>query len=271
MKHIVRRRGSPAETDMRAVGKPSQGVSRSRAVDNPEWGLSSVAQSRGFHDESALVGLFQKLDTLLPASGPRIVAFMGPKGGEGVTTLVEDLAYCVTGRLGKAVLVIEAEPPVEIGRELAQREKRSDSDSAIDLTTARDAFGYGRSGGGLIATQTEKGVSAPRRDKEKAVHSVQGVSLYALKSSLADITPPRLETFLDGVGEPLDLVIIDSPSAAQRQTLLAISRCTDAVVLVLDANRIDPVTTEDMIAELRGLGVRVLGLVLNRVKSASGL
>ncbi|MGF1614075.1 MAG: tyrosine-protein kinase family protein [Gammaproteobacteria bacterium] len=256
---------------MRAVVKPSVGVSRSRAADTPEWCLSSVGQSRGFHDEAILVGLFQKLDTLLPPSGPRIVAFMGPKGGEGVTTLVEDLAYCVTARLGKAVLVIEAEPPVEIGRELAQREKRSDSDPAIDLTTARDAFGYGRSGGGLVSTQTEKGLLTPRRDKEKAVHPVEGVSLYALKASLADITPAPLETLLDGVGQPLDLVIIDSPSAAQRQTMLAISRCTDAVVLVLDANRIDPVTTEEVIAELRGLGVRVLGLVLNRAKSAPGL
>lgn len=231
--------------------------------------FSTVCPENGNrHDEGTFIGLFETLEASLPKSSPKVVEFMGPKGGEGVTTLVHDFACCVTKRLRKAVLVIEGQPPEHPPGQGAKATPSPKRNREQHLRTAREAFGYGPAAGALVR---EPQAACPQRDghSERAVHSFSDRELFIMRVPLSEITPLTLGRIIDGVAVQLNLVVIDASAPAPRAAGLAVARCVDGVLLVLDANTIDPIATQALISKLQEVGVKPLGMVLNRVASSS--
>ena len=56
-----------------------------------------------------MLSLYKVIDTMLPDMGNRVLQFMGSRAGEGTSTVVREFARIAAERIGRSVLLMDAD------------------------------------------------------------------------------------------------------------------------------------------------------------------
>ena len=187
--------------------------------------------------------LYQNIEHLLPTPSKTIL-FIGLQGGEGVSTIVRDFARMATTRLDKSVLIMDA---------------------AHHNPSQHLFFGIKGEAGW-------KDVMVKGDSVNKSCHQAGNTKLF-----LAPISPQHVLTqhvnghpaatgFLEGLKNKFDFILIDSSPAITSPDSIAISRFTDGVVLIVEAERTRKQVVENVKNKIVRNGGNILGVIFNKRK-----
>jgi Mrp family chromosome partitioning ATPase len=191
--------------------------------------------------ENEMVALSRNIDALLETSPKKVIQFIGAQGGEGTSTVVRDFAMVSAARLGKSVLLLDADPQ---------------SPSQHLFFRLEPEFGWGE-------------ILRNRRTFRKAIRRIGKTKLYVYptppgSASLPEaLFSPEIKEFWDAAREKFDLVLIDSAPASASPDGLSLSRYVDGVVLVLEAEKTRKPVAEDLKNRILRNGGNLLGMVFN--------
>jgi len=194
--------------------------------------------------ESEMLCLYQNIDCLLPDTPDKSILFVGPQGGEGVSTIVREFARMAVTRLDKRVLIM---------------------DTAHHNPTQHLYFKINSSYGW-------KDVMGNGESAEKACHVAGNANLFLSPTSLQPVLPPQLHNqsattdFLGEVKDKFNLLLVDASPVAVSPDSIIMSRHTDGVVIVIEAERTRWQVVESLRNKIVRNGGNVLGVVLNRRK-----
>ena len=191
--------------------------------------------------EAEMIDLYRHIDALLPDSPKMVLQFIGSRPGEGVSTIVREYAAMATARLGKSVLILDANQNRD-QRDFFQITNNCGWDEAICDPEAMD----------------------------KATCRVGDSSLYVSGMSHGSSAIPllfdagQLKNFFTGLKMRFDLVLLDSPPVTTGTDSTSLSRCADGVVLVVEADKTRLQVAENLKVKIQKSGGNILGLVFNK-------
>jgi protein-tyrosine kinase len=191
--------------------------------------------------ENEMVALSRNIDALLETSPKKVIQFIGSQTGEGTSTVVRDFAMVSAARLGKSVLLLDADP-------------RSPSQHLF--FNLQPNFGWGE-------------ILRNKRTFKKAICRIGKTSLYVYPTlsgpeSLPEaLFSPGIKEFWDAAKEKFDLVLIDSAPASASTDGISLSRYVDGVVLVLEAEKTRKPVAENLKNRILQNGGNLLGMVFN--------
>lgn len=194
--------------------------------------------------EAEMFCLFQNIECLLPDSSEKTILFIGPQGDEGVSTIVSEFARMAAVRLNKTVLVMDA------------AHHNPSQHMYFDI---KGCYGW-------------KDAMGNRDSIDKAYYKASNANVF-----LAPIFPgptliPQVYdhsaaiSFLEELKDKFDLILIDSSPAISSPDSIAISRFTDGVVLVMEAERTRQHVIESVKNKIERNGGKILGVILNKRK-----
>lgn len=189
-----------------------------------------------------MLELYRTVETLLPQLQSRVLQFIGSREGEGTSTVVREFARVSATRIGKSVLVLDAD------------RHRS---SRHHLLGEHSEFGW------IEAIETGKSV-------EEAIYQMGKSSLYFSPScNSSTSTPqifdsPRIEDLWSNLRTRFDLVLIDSAPLSMSPDGLAIASRVDGVVIVLEAEKTHWRAVKNVEESIRKVEGNILGLVFNK-------
>lgn len=186
--------------------------------------------------------LYRNIDILLPERPKRTIQFISAQEGEGVSTIVKEMARTAVDHLGKKVLILDA---------------AHHNPTQHKLHNVRCDKGWhviARNGG----------------DANEACLRTGNPNLFV--SPLARSTPSdpffvdiqASAIFLNEVKKGFDLVLIDSAPAELAPDSIALSRYTDGVVVVLEAEQTKWEAAENLRDMIQNNGGTILGVVFNK-------
>lgn len=187
--------------------------------------------------------LYQNIEHLLPMPSKTIL-FVGLQGGEGVSTIVRDLARMATTRFDKSVLIMDA----------AQH------------NPSQHLF-FGIKGGAGWKDIKVKGESS-----DKSCYQAGNPKLFLAPISQQHVLTTHVNDhnaatgFLEGLKDKYDFIFIDSSPATISPDSIAISRFADGVVLVVEAERTRKQVIENIKDKIVRNGGNILGVVFNKRK-----
>lgn len=188
--------------------------------------------------------LYQNIEYLLPETPEKTILFMGLQGGEGVSTIVRDFARMAAARLDKSVLIMDA----------------------ACHNPSQHLFFDIKGGAGW------KDIMGNGESVDKACHQSGNTKLF-----LSPISPqhalnphvydhPAATGFLEELKNRYDFILIDSSPAITSPDSIAISRFTDGVVLVVEAERTRKQVVENVKNKIARNGGNIIGVVFNKRK-----
>lgn len=185
-----------------------------------------------------MAALTLAIDQKLPGLSQKTVMIMGSEQGEGVSTVVCEMAKAAATRLGKRVLVLDAATHNPIQHLLFNLKRPT------ILNSQENEFGMEcwRSQSANLCV-----ASFPKN--------------YSIGLSGDESSPSGLFTDLK---QWFDLIIIDSSSEAIEPEQVSLARHVDGVLLVVEAEKTKRFKTEKLIATLEGHGGTILGVVFNK-------
>ncbi len=191
--------------------------------------------------EAEMFCLHQNIEYLLPGTHEKTILFMGFQGGEGVSTIVRGFAKMAAARLDKSVLIMDA---------------------ALHNPSQHLYFNL-KGGAGW------KDIMRRGEPVDKACHQLGEKKLFLSPGSPHALTPhlydhPAATGFLEELKNKFDYVLIDSSPAVTSPDGIAISRFTDGVVLVMEAERTRFQVIESIRKKIVRNGGVILGIVFNR-------
>jgi protein-tyrosine kinase len=203
-------------------------------------GLSSPKSSELVMENE--LSLYQSLAALVPDSTRKVIQFIGSREGEGTSTVVREFARVSASKLGKMVLLLDADqhhPTQHL------------------FFNIQPEFGW-------------QDVVCENGAIEKAFYQVGDTRMFISPSSRKLIGPSQMfssqqmEVFLKKLRQRFDLVLIDSEPAALSADSLAISSKVDGVVLVVEAEKTRRPVAESVRDKIKRSGGNILGVVLNK-------
>jgi protein-tyrosine kinase len=192
--------------------------------------------------EQEMIDLYRHIEPLLPDSTKMTLQFIGSRPGEGVSTIVREYAAMATTRLGKSVLILDANQNDGDG----QRAYRIKGNCGWD-----------------------EGVRNPDA-MDKAICCIGGSKLYVSCLSRHAGSSPllfdavQLSNLFTNLKTRFDLVLIDSPPMTNGTDSTALSRFVDGVVLVVEAEKTRWPVVENTKAKIISNGGNILGVVFNK-------
>jgi len=241
---LVPRQGRPGTAEVRLRVQPQRLLPDPAADDLPgARDPPGERPSNGFEvaAEDEMVALSRNIDALLTASPRNVVQFIGAQGGEGSSTVTRDFAMVSAARLGKSVLLLDADP-------------RNPSQHLF--FRLEPEFGWGE-------------ILRNRRTFRKAIRRIGKTKLYVYPTPPGSaplpeaLFSPEIKEFWDAAKERFDLVLIDSAPASASPDGLSMSRYVDGVVLVLEAEKTRKPVAENLKNRIRQNGGNLLGMVFN--------
>ena len=169
------------------------------------------------------------------------IQFIGSQAGEGTSTVVRDFAMVSAARLGKSVLLLDADPQ---------------NPSQHNFFHLQPKFGW-------------EEILRNRRTFRKAICRIGDTSLYVYPTPLGSASLPKalfspeIKEFWEEAKEKFDLVLIDSAPASASPDGIALSRFVDGVVLVLSADKTRKPVAESLKNQILQNGGNLLGMVFN--------
>ena len=202
--------------------------------ERPSTGFEVVA-------EKEMVTLSRSIDALLETSPKKVLQFIGSQPGEGTSTVVRDFAMVSAAKLGKTVLLLDADPrsPIQYLSFNLQPE-----------------FGW-------------EEILRNKRTFKKAICRIGKTSLYVYPTPPGSASLPKalfspgIKEFWEEAKEKFDLILIDSAPASASPDGIALSRFMDGVVLVLSADKTRKPVAESLKNQILQNGGNLLGMVFN--------
>lgn len=191
--------------------------------------------------ENEMVALSRNIDALLATSPKKVIQFIGPQGGEGTSTVIRDFAMVSAARLGKSVLLLDADPQ---------------SPSQHLFFHLQPKFGW-------------EEILRNKRTFKKAICRIGDTSLHVYPNPPGSASLPKalfspeIKEFWEEVKQKFDLVLIDSAPASASPDGIGLSRFVDGVVLVLEAEKTRKPVAESLKNQVVQNGGNLLGMVFN--------
>ncbi len=191
----------------------------------------AAGQSRVSLDEE-MVGLYQRLDALLPSGTTRTLEFIASREGEGTSTVAGEFARVSAARFKQRVLLL-----------------------MMDVRSpAATPLGRGPEAGAPDAAE-----QAERRGRLDIAPLPPACLAVAYRGDSSE--PAATWAHLRSA---YDLILVDAPPATTSPQGLAVSRQVDGVVLVIEAEDTRWPVAERVRQSIERSGGRVLGVVLNK-------
>ncbi len=216
---------------------PLENISEIKSAAN----LPNIVQGSSRALEQKMVSLYQTIVSLLGSDAPKTIQILSARATEGSSVIAREFARVVAGKLGKRVLLLDANQP----------------------HCQCAAFGV-----------------TPSLDWEEALttqHSIQDalvpvgdsalqLSVLSLGENLKQsvIETPLFGSALEEVAEQFHMVIIDAPPAAEAAEGLTLSPIVSGTVLVIEAGQTRWQVADSVQRRIEKYGGRVLGAVLNK-------
>lgn len=211
---------------------------RQEFSSGPEEYLSSLP---ALHLENEILALHQTLDLLLPRNR-KIIQFIGVCGGEGASTVCREFARAAAMKMGKNVLIIDADR-----KDMAQ-------------------FSFFH----LRADYDWRNILMEGAVPDRALQQIGTSSLFLSLMSSDDYPGGKIfnlqnfREFWDRLKERFDLILFDTAPLTSCADALAISRHVDGVIIVLEADKTRLPAAESIRDKLRESGGNVIGTVFNK-------
>ena len=195
----------------------------------------------GLAAENEMVTLSRNIDALLATSPRKVIQFIGSQGGEGTSTVIRDFAMVSAARLGKSVLLLDADPQ---------------NPSQHLFFHLQPKFGW-------------EEILRNKRTFKKAISRIGDTSLYVYPNPPGSASLPKalfspeIKEFWEAAKDKFDLVLIDSAPASASPDGIGLSRFVDGVVLVLSAEKTRKPVAENLKNQIVQNGGNLLGMVFN--------
>lgn len=204
----------------------------------PEEYLSSLP---ALHLENEILALHQTLDLLLPRNR-KIIQFIGICGGEGASTVCREFARTSAMKMGKNVLLIDAD-----------RKERSQY-GFFHLRPDYDWLSVLLEGSPAERTLQQIGTSNLFLSL-MCSGEYPGGKIFNLQN---------FREFWDRLKERFELILFDTAPLTSCADALAVSKHVDGVILVLEADKTRVPAAESIRDKLRESGANVLGTIFNK-------
>jgi Mrp family chromosome partitioning ATPase len=191
--------------------------------------------------EHEMVTLSRNIDALLETSPRKVIQFIGPHEGAGTSTVVRDFAMVSAARLGRTVLLLDADPLSPSQHLFFHLQPKSEWEEIV-----RDKVTF-----------------------DEAIHKIGDTDLYVLPNPPGSTNVPKIlyspeiREFWEELRKIFDLVLIDSAPASASPDGIGISRYVDGVVLVLSAEKTRKPVAESLKYQIVQNGGNLLGMVFN--------
>jgi Mrp family chromosome partitioning ATPase len=220
------------------------GKARHGATDIAKISLLPVQASKPltFEMEEEMLLLYKAIESLLPSPSRKIIQFIGSRKGEGTSTVIRELALLAATKIGKSVLLLDADrfhPTHQRYFDIEPTPGWQDAIKNYDLIS-------------------------------KAFHQIQDHPLFVSPSANSYCSTPEifdsitLTDFWKNIWERFELILIDSPPLATSPDGLAIAPKVHGVVIVLEAEKTRWTVAKNIKERIGKVGGNVLGIVLNK-------
>lgn len=219
-----------AERDLKGV--------RQDFSSGPEEYLSSLP---ALHLENEILALHQTLDLLLPRNR-KIIQFIGVCGGEGASTVCREFARTSAMKMGRNVLLIDAD------------------------RQGQSQYGFFH----LRADCDWRSILLEGAPPDRALQQVGTSNLFLSLMCSGDYPGGKIfslhnfREFWDRLKERFDLILFDTAPLTSCADALAVSKHVDGVIIVLEADKTRLPAAESIRDKLRDSGANVLGTIFNK-------
>lgn len=181
-----------------------------------------------------MISLHRQLTSTVAEDATPVLQVASPRGGDGVSSVAQNLATTAAGLLARRVLLINpvADIPATAG--------------ATPLNLAQVFCDTGATDGAVFPTD----------------HPM--LSVAWLRGLPNGLPVTDMQAMFTRLRDMFDLILIDSGSVATWRTESALLRATDGVVLVVRSGRSRWSGIEDTMNDIQGMGGHVAGIVLNQ-------
>lgn len=200
-----------------------------------------IASLPALHLENEILALHQTLDMLLPRNR-KVIQFIGVCGGEGASTVCREFARTSAMKMGRSVLLIDAD--------------RKD----------KTQYGFFH----LRPDHDWRSVLLDGGPPERVMQQV-GTSNLFLSLMCSDEYPGGkvfslngFRDFWDELRERFELILFDTAPLTACADALAIAKHVDGVIMVLEADKTRLPAAENIRDQLRESGANVLGTIFNK-------
>ncbi|GBC63775.1 hypothetical protein DENIS_4773 [Desulfonema ishimotonii] len=192
--------------------------------------------------EHALIGLYRNMVILLPDAKSRVIQFMASRRGEGTSTLIREFAKVAALKLGKTVLLVDADP---------------------NHSGHAEIFNVSRKPGW---EETCKNGASVSESLCQVGETSLFVSCFSRNSDCPSVISEFtwIETFLGELRQKFDLILIDFPPPGSHAESLLLTHTLDGVVLVVETEKSRWQVLEKMKKRIANQGVNILGVILNK-------
>lgn len=192
-------------------------------------------------DEGEMAELYRSINLLLPEQAQKTIQFISSGKGEGVSTVVHELAKTAAGRLGRKVLVLDAafHNP---SQHLYYRMKRQPE----------------------LHSEQKDGKLPSRWSCQTVSGNLCIASLPSTDTNSCYVDIGASIAYIDECRNRFDLILIDSTPAALMPDGVALTRYVDGVILVLEAEKTKCFIADKLKEKIVRNGGNILGVVLNK-------
>jgi protein-tyrosine kinase len=189
-----------------------------------------------------MMGLYRTIASALPDTPRKIIQFIGSREGEGTSTIVRELTRVSALRMGRSVLILDADGARPLQHRFFGVSPRCYLEDAM------------RNGG-----ITEK--MFPQYGDNNLF-----VGLFSREStSISELLDSQdASRMFDALRKQFDLILIDCPPISTSPDSLAICRVVDGVVLVVEAENTRWPVAEATKERIIKSGGNLLGMVLSK-------
>jgi Mrp family chromosome partitioning ATPase len=186
--------------------------------------------------------LYDTLQVCLARTDAKVLQLIGPRGGEGVSTIAHAFAHVCVTQSARRVLLLDASRPVA----------RSSWDAG------------GRSGARSLADAARRGT-----DLAEALHPTAHPQMVravlspdSRRAMLDDLE--AVDTLWPELRERFDFIVVDSPPAIPTNEGIALAARADVVALVIEAERTRAALAREAQTRLSDAKANLVGVILNR-------
>jgi len=175
---------------------------------------------------------------------PRVIVMTSPSPGEGKSTTCANLGV-VMAQAGKSVLVLDCD---------------------LRKPTMHQIFGL-RNFYGLVDVLV--GRKEPQEVLQEPLQGLKVLTVGSVPPNPAELLGSRrFSDFLSLVREEFDYVLVDAPPVGVVSDPVILATEADGVLLVVDAQNSRKAALRHSIRSLRGVGIKVLGTVMNGIPAS---
>lgn len=194
--------------------------------------------------EREMIALYRNLDAALGDVPRKVVQFIGAKRGEGTSSIVRDFAMVCALRLGKSVLLLDADQQAPCQHIFFR----------IDPKNGQE----------LVVQDKETFQKALVKVGESELYVCVYPSLQSSSFFHHFLYSQGVKDFWEDLRGSFDLILIDSAPAADSPDGIRMSRFVDGVVMIVDAETTRVPVAESLKEEIAGNGGNILGIVFNK-------